>query len=116
MKTFLPRHRPRHNGPVACSARRAMDSLHPLLANWGGRTSAAVVVAAAVLALWAPRSTAADRATTRPNVLYIIIDDHAANMTSVLNESPVKTPNIERLAARGSWFTRAYCDVPTCAA
>lgn len=52
----------------------------------------------------------------RPNVLFILIDDHAANMTSVLNESPVRTPNMERLAAKGTWFTRAYAAVPTCAA
>jgi arylsulfatase A-like enzyme len=59
--------------------------------------------------------SAAEPAPARPNVLFILIDDHAANMTSVLNESPVRTPNIERLTARGSWFTRAYCDVPSCA-
>lgn len=58
---------------------------------------------------------AAEASSLRPNVLFILIDDHAANMTSVGNESPVRTPNIERLAARGSWFTRAYCDVPSCA-
>jgi arylsulfatase A-like enzyme len=54
-------------------------------------------------------------APARPNILFILIDDHAANMTSLDGESPVRTPNLERLAARGSWFTRAYCEVPSCA-
>jgi arylsulfatase A-like enzyme len=52
----------------------------------------------------------------RPNVLFLIIDDHPANMVSVLNESIVKTPNLERLAGRGTWFTRAYNAAPVCAA
>ncbi|WP_414660691.1 sulfatase [Horticoccus sp. 23ND18S-11] len=64
----------------------------------------------------AARSAAATPAQPRPNVLFILIDDHAANLTSVRNESPVRTPNFERLAARGAWFERAYCDAPVCAA
>jgi arylsulfatase A-like enzyme len=45
----------------------------------------------------------------------IIIDDVAANVHSVGgNRSPVRTPNIERLAARGTWFARAYNDAPAC--
>jgi arylsulfatase A-like enzyme len=68
-----------------------------------------------MLGVEASRVVAADGAGARPNVLFILIDDHAANMTSVLNESPVRTPNIERLAARGSWFARAYAAVPSCA-
>lgn len=52
----------------------------------------------------------------RPNVLFIIIDDHPAHMVSVLKESPVKTPNMERLAERGTWFTHAYNAAPVCAA
>jgi arylsulfatase A-like enzyme len=51
---------------------------------------------------------------SRPNVLLILIDDHAANMISLLDESVVRTPNIERLAARGTWFSRAYNDAPAC--
>lgn len=51
----------------------------------------------------------------RPNILLILIDDHGANMTSVLNESPARTPNMERLAARGSWFQKAYSGAPSCA-
>lgn len=57
---------------------------------------------------------AAEAAGERPNVLMIFIDDHAANMTSVLDASRVKTPNMERLAARGTWFTRAYNAAPSC--
>lgn len=52
----------------------------------------------------------------RPNVLFIIIDDHPAHMVSVLNESNVRTPNLGRLAERGTWFTHGYNAAPVCAA
>lgn len=51
----------------------------------------------------------------RPNVIFIIIDDHPAHMVSVLDESIVQTPNMERLAERGTWFTRGYNAAPLCA-
>ena len=50
-----------------------------------------------------------------PNVLFIIIDDHGAGLHDVLNhDSPVHTPNMRRLAARSTWFSRAYVDSPAC--
>src|SRR5688572_8346275 len=62
---------------------------------------------------------AASQATSRParplNVLFIIIDDVAANLHSVNgHDGPLRTPNIERIASRGTWFTRAYNDAPAC--
>lgn len=88
-------------------AHRFTGTPRPRLIAWLG-----MVVA---LGFALPRAAAAADVATRPNILFILIDDHAANMTSVLGESPVRTPNIERIAARGSWFTRAYAAVPSCA-
>ncbi len=49
------------------------------------------------------------------NVLMIIIDDVAANLQSANHhKSPVPTPNIERIASRGTWFNNAYNDAPVC--
>jgi arylsulfatase A-like enzyme len=78
-----------------------------------------IVVIRAVIAIVATTTALlnanAETATTkRPNVLMIIIDDVAANVHSVEQTSPVKTPNIQRLAARGTWFTHAYNDAPAC--
>lgn len=53
---------------------------------------------------------AADR---RPNVLLVVADDLRADVTSVYG-GPVKTPNLEALAARGSVFDRATCGYPIC--
>jgi arylsulfatase A-like enzyme len=54
-------------------------------------------------------------ATQPPNVLVILIDDHKADLHDVFNaKSPVATPNMRRLAARGTWFTNGYVDSPAC--
>jgi arylsulfatase A-like enzyme len=59
---------------------------------------------------------AADAPTTRPNVLIILIDDHPSNLNDVDQKSPVPTPNMRRLAGRGTWFSRGYNDAPICCA
>ncbi len=48
------------------------------------------------------------------NVLMIIIDDAAPQLHRVGHGGPVRTPNIERLASRGTWFKQAYCNAPAC--
>ncbi len=52
----------------------------------------------------------------RPNVLVVMIDDHPFNFTDVYQKSHVATPNMQRLAARGTWFSNAYNDAPICCA
>ena len=60
---------------------------------------------------WAPAtSVAADK---RPNVLFLMSDD-LNNMLGCYNDPLAKTPNIDRLAARGMRFERAYCTYPLC--
>lgn len=50
----------------------------------------------------------------KSDVLFIVVDD-LNNWISLLDpDSPIKTPNIERLARRGMLFTRAYCASPAC--
>jgi arylsulfatase A-like enzyme len=58
---------------------------------------------------------AAGAAPAKPfNVLFLIIDDHGAQLHDVAQRSLVPTPNLQRLAARGMWFNRAYVDAPAC--
>ena len=48
------------------------------------------------------------------NVLFILIDDHGSMLHDVRQPSRVHTPNLQRLADRGTWFTQAYVDAPAC--
>ena len=58
----------------------------------------------------------ADRpSNSRPNVLFIAVDDLRPEIASFGADQMV-TPNIDRLAKRGVRFDRAYCMVPTCGA
>lgn len=50
----------------------------------------------------------------KPNVLFIAIDDMNDWVSLLDPDSPIKTPNLERLANRGMVFTRAYCASPAC--
>src|SRR5688500_17016805 len=54
----------------------------------------------------------ADRA--KPNVLLIISDDLTATALSCYGNTVCQTPNIDRLAAQGTRFTRALCQGTYC--
>ena len=57
---------------------------------------------------------ASDKKTKRPNVLLVSIDD-LNDWTGCLSGHPqAKTPNIDRLADRGTLFANAHCQSPVC--
>jgi len=53
-------------------------------------------------------------AAAKPNVLFIISDDLTATALSCYGNTISKTPNIDRLAAQGTRFTRALCQGTYC--
>ena len=50
-----------------------------------------------------------------PNILFFFPDQHRREWLEANPELPLRTPNLEALAARGTRFTRAYCNSPVCA-
>ncbi|MGF1560066.1 MAG: sulfatase [Flavobacteriaceae bacterium] len=52
---------------------------------------------------------------TRPNVLFIAIDDLRTEL-GVYGNSVVKSPHMDKLATEGALFTHHYVQVPTCGA
>ena len=65
-----------------------------------------------LMACWGPPpARAADAA--KPNVLFIAIDD-LRDWVGCLGNPQVKTPNLDKLSARGMTFARGYCALPVC--
>jgi len=50
----------------------------------------------------------------RPNLLFIIFDDLNDSVSGMGGHPQAKTPNIDRLMARGVRFTNAHCSSPIC--
>lgn len=65
-----------------------------------------------VLAMAAGGGVGAD--DVRPNIVFIMSDDHAVRAVSAYGDSLVETPNIDRIAANGVRFDRAYVGNAIC--
>lgn len=50
----------------------------------------------------------------RPNVLVILVDDLNDWIGALAGHPNTLTPNMDRLARRGTLFTRAFCSAPAC--
>lgn len=68
-----------------------------------------IVLLCAILA--APFSSTA---AARPNVLFIAIDDQNDWIGHLGGHPMAKTPNLDKLAARGTTFTNAHCNMALC--
>jgi arylsulfatase A-like enzyme len=51
----------------------------------------------------------------RPNIVFILADDHAAHAIGAYGAKPAVTPHIDRIAAEGMRFESAFCGNAICA-
>ena len=51
---------------------------------------------------------------TRPNILFILSDQHAANILGCYGDAIVRTPNLDKLASEGVCFENTYTSSPIC--
>jgi arylsulfatase A-like enzyme len=54
-------------------------------------------------------------AESRPNILFIMVDEMRWNVMSCAGHPLVKTPNLDRIAREGTRFATAYTSAPICA-
>lgn len=97
-----------------CMANRitARFSLLPYLQK---RILSFSILLVSALSCMSPASGQEKREGSRhPNVLFIAIDDLNDWLGYMEGHPDVKTPNIDRLAARGAQFKNAYCQAPLC--
>jgi len=67
-----------------------------------------------LLGLLAIAQTSASGAEPKLNVVFILADDLRPDSLGCTGNPAVKTPNLDRLAARGTLLTRATCGYPIC--
>ncbi|MGH8018197.1 MAG: sulfatase-like hydrolase/transferase [Opitutaceae bacterium] len=80
-------------------------------------------LAAGVAGAWLPSalgSSAAQAAITeqpssQPNIVFVLSDQHACGYCGFMGHPFVRTPNLDRIAARGAVFRNTYCGNPVCA-
>ena len=69
---------------------------------------------AAALATSFVRPRVAFAKDRKPNLLYILADDHAGYVMGADGNSQAHTPNLDRLSSEGVRFARNYCNSPVC--
>lgn len=57
----------------------------------------------------------AKKQPAKPNILFIAVDDLRPEL-NCYGQTHIVSPNIDKLAASGTMFTNAYCNVPVCGA
>lgn len=69
-------------------------------------------VAALLALLYSPATLAAE---TRPNILFIMVDEMRWNVMGCAGDPIARTPHLDRLAREGTRFATAYTCAPICA-
>ena len=58
---------------------------------------------------------AAEKKLLQPNIIFIFTDDHAVQSISAYGSIINRTPNIDRIAEKGTVFDRCFCCNSICA-
>lgn len=51
----------------------------------------------------------------KPNIVFVVSDQHSYRYCGFMGHPVVRTPNLDRIAARGTVFRNTYCGSPLCA-
>lgn len=74
-----------------------------------------LVLACAAVSAGLPSLHAENAPAPRPNILWLVIEDSTFNYVGPYGDPLARTPNFDRMAAKGITFDRAYAPCPVCA-
>jgi len=67
-----------------------------------------------VVGLALPHTSAQGQRPDRPNIIFIMADDHAAHAIGAYGSKVNKTPNLDRLAREGALLTNVFATNSIC--
>ena len=79
------------------------------------RLSLLPVVSALLLNACSVKNQQNDKASAKPNIIYILADDLGYGDLGCYGQEHIETPNIDKLAAEGMVFSQHYSGAPVCA-
>lgn len=80
------------------------------------KTSGSLIASAGLMSAAGPVLSAGfANPKKKPNILFLFPDQHRPDWLGANNQVPVKTPNIDKLGARGVRFSYAFSSSPQCA-
>ena len=75
----------------------------------------ALLLTLPLLAFWTLRSSEKPiAATSKPNIIFLLTDDHRFNALGVMGNPLIKTPQLDGLARRGTLYKKAYVTTSIC--
>ncbi|GAG07195.1 unnamed protein product, partial [marine sediment metagenome] len=75
-----------------------------------------ITIATAAAVSGCPQMLNCDEATSRPNILFLLVDDQRNDTLGCAGHPIIKTPVIDSLAADGVRFSNAFVTTSICAA
>ncbi len=79
-------------------------------------TTLTTLALAATVAAGPATGFAQTQSAEKPNIIFLISDDHRWDALGVAGNAKIKTPNLDRMAQEGQWYREFTIQIPTCSA
>src|SRR5688500_1191252 len=73
------------------------------------------ILAAILFVSCSTSQPASDDATQKPNIIFLLTDDHRWDALGIMGNKIIQTPHLDRLSKKGIYFRNAYVTTAICA-